>query len=365
MEKLNLEQKKLIAARIKELDPNGEIVSLNPDATFNKGTITYNKSSGIVFGENITRLTDEEYVRAYLVVRLAVQLKYPPDSIELERTYTIGRPSATKAQIDVRVLDRREQKIKTFMLIEAKRPDDFDSYIKLIEDQLFAPGRDEHARGIRYVVWYTVQFRENEIQDKCIIIDFRKFTEYKEWIDEGEPGHNLELPVEYGTVRKQRYIKGSKTDLRTDLTRKDLTRLQKDFHNVLWGGAKMGDTDVFNNLLKMFLAKIYDEHTTEEGQSYRFQSELKNGEPETAEELTAKVNRIYKDALKHYFGYDEDKLASAVINENRFPPNKVAYVMEQLESISITQNKFEDDVLGAFFEAIVRTGFKQEKGQFF
>jgi hypothetical protein len=39
--------------------------------------------------------------------------------------------------------------------------------------------------------------------------------------------------------------------------------------------------------------------------------------------------------------------------------------MEKLESISITENKFEDDVLGAFFEGIVRTGFKQEKGQFF
>lgn len=365
MEKLTVEQKKVILARIQELDPKGEIVTLTPDAAFSRGKIAYNRTSGITLGENISTLTDEEYVRSYLVVRLAVQLKYPLDSLELERTYTIGRPSATKAQIDVRVLDKREQKVKTFMLIEAKRPDDFGSYTKLIEDQLFATGRDEYARGIRYVVWYTIEFRDNEIRDKCIIIDFRKFSEFKEWVEKGEPGHNLELPAEYGTVRKSRYVKGDKTDLRTDLTRRELTQLQKDFHNVLWGGAKMGDTDVFNNLLKMFLAKIYDEHTTDEGQFYRFQSELKDGVPETAEELTEKVNRIYKDALKHYFGYAEEKLATAVINENRFPANKVAYVMERLEDISITQNKYEDDVLGAFFEAIVRTGFKQEKGQFF
>jgi type I restriction enzyme M protein len=366
MEKLTPEQKRLLVARINELDPNGEIVTLSPDAAFSKGTIAYKKDSGVTIGENIQRLTDEEYVRAYLVVRLAVELRYPPDSIELEHTYTIGRPSATKAQIDVRVLDRREKKIKTFMLIEAKRPDEFDSYTKLIADQLFATGRDEHARGIRYVVWYTVEFRDEEVRDKCIIIDFRKFTEFKEWVEEGEPGHNLELPAEYGVVWKSRYVKGDKTDLRTDLTRRELTQLQKNFHNVLWGGAKMGDTDVFNNLLKMFLAKIYDEHETNIGNSYRFQSELNNeGEPETAEQLTAKVNRIYKDALKHYFGYAEETLATAVINENRFPSNKVAYVMEHLEDVSITQNKYEDDVLGAFFEAIVRTGFKQEKGQFF
>jgi type I restriction enzyme M protein len=365
MEKLTTDQKKQILAKVRKLDPNGEIVVLSPDASFNRGKIEYNRTSGVTLGENISTLTDEEYVRAYLVVRLAVQLKYPLDGIELEHTYTIGRPSATKAQIDVRVLDRREQRIKTFMLIEAKRPDDFASYTKLIEDQLFATGRDEYARGVRYAVWYTVEFREGEIRDKCIIIDFRKFSEFKDWVEEGEPGHNLELPAEYGTVRKTRYVRGGKTDLRTDLTRRELTQLQKDFHNVLWGGAKMGDTDVFNNLLKMFLAKIYDEHTTDEGQPYRFQSELKDGRPENAEELTAKVNRIYKDALKHYFGYAEETLATAVINENRFPPNKVAYVMERLEDVSITQNKYEDDVLGAFFESIVRTGFKQEKGQFF
>ena len=122
----------------------------------------------------------------------------------------------------------------------------------------------------------------------------------------GEPGHNLDLPAEYGTVRKQKYIKGSDTDLRTDVTREEMTKLQKDFHNVLWGGAKMGDTDVFNNLLKMFLAKIYDEQNTAEGEAYQFQTELKDGSPENAEEILAKVNGIYEDALRHYFKYSEE-----------------------------------------------------------
>jgi type I restriction enzyme M protein len=367
MNKLTTAQKQAIAERILKLDPKGEIVSLTPKANYAGGTIAYNKESGLTLNENISRLTDEEYVRAYLIVRLIKELRYPPDSIELEKGYTIGRPTGKSAQVDIRVLDKREakKKVKTFMLIEAKRPDDYESYTSLMEDQLFSPGNQEHAAGVRYIAWYSLDMQGGEFRDQCIIVDFRKFTDYKEWALAGEPGHNLDLPAEYGTVRKQKYVKSGDTDLRTDLTRQELTKLQKDFHNVLWGGAKMGDTDVFNNLLKMFIAKIFDEQTTEEGRAYRFQIELKDGSPETATEILDKVNRTYKDALRHYFRYPEEVIQLSAINKEKFKPEKVAYVMERLEGISLTENKFEDDVLGAFFEAIVRTGFKQEKGQFF
>lgn len=322
------------------------------------------RESGVTYGEKGFSLKDEEYVRAYLVTRLIKPLRYPADALELEKTYTIGRPSPTKAQIDVKVWDKRKGKPKTFMLIEAKRPDEFETYTNLIEDQLFATGNQEFANGVRYVVWYTLEFYDHSFRDKCIVIDFRKFHDYREWVEAGEPGHNLDIPAEYGVARKQLYVKGQ-SPLRTDVTRRELEELRRDFHDVLWGGQKMGDTDVFNNLLKMFIAKIYDEQETDEGQPYRFQVELKDGEPESSSEVIAKINRLYQDALKRYFGYTEDQVKLSVINENRFPPNKVTYVVERLEDISLIENTYEDDVLGAFFESIVRTGFKQEKGQFF
>jgi type I restriction enzyme M protein len=367
MNKLTAAQKKAISDRIAELDPNRKVVTLTPNAGFTGGSIAFNKESGITFHENITRLTDEEYVRSYIVVRLVTELRYPADCLELEKGYTIGRPTGKSAQLDIRILDKRDKKKpKTFMLIEAKRPDDYESYTSLMEDQLFSPGNQEHAAGVNYVVWYTLEFHnETTYRDKCIIVDFKKFTEHQAWVLAGEPGHNLDLPAEYGTVRKQKYIKGSDTDLRTDVTREEMTKLQKDFHNQLWGGAKMGDADVFNNLLKMFFAKIYDERNTAEEEAYKFQTELKDGSPEPAEEILTKVNSIYQDALRHYFKYSEETVQLNTINKEKFKPAKVAYVMERLEGISIIENKFEDDVLGVFFEAIVRTGFKQEKGQFF
>jgi hypothetical protein len=147
MEKLTAEQKKKLAAQIKALDMKGEIVTLSPNPDFTGGTIAYRPDSGLTLGEKVARLTDEEYVRAWLVVRLIRKFKYPADALDIEHTYTIGRPSPTKAQIDIRVHDNRGKKTQTFMIIEAKRPDDYESYTKLLDDQLFATGRDESSRA--------------------------------------------------------------------------------------------------------------------------------------------------------------------------------------------------------------------------
>ncbi len=369
MTKLTIDQKKVLTEQIKALDEAGSIVTVTPGPDFKGGTISYNKQSGITFRESNFRLTDEEYVRAWLLVRLITKLGYPADRIEVEHTYTIGRPSPTYAQIDIRIHTKDSvigEKEKIFMLIETKRPDEFDSYVSLIDDQLFATGRDEVSRGLRYVVWHTVEFRGDEPRDFCMVIDFKQFTEHRAWVEAGEPGHNLDLPREYGTIRKTKFVKGGEHDLRTDLTRIDFTRLQRDLHNRLWGGAKMGDNDVFKNLLKMFIAKIHDETGTAPGFAYRFQADLKDGQPETADEIVAKIDELYREALAHNFGYDAEALSHERINKEQFNANLIAYVVEKLEGISITDNKFfDDDVLGAFFEGIVRSGFKQEKGQFF
>ena len=67
MEKLSLDQKKHLVARVAALDPDGQIVSLKPNEKFNGGSAVYNRDSGIVLHEKNFLLKDEEYVRAYLV----------------------------------------------------------------------------------------------------------------------------------------------------------------------------------------------------------------------------------------------------------------------------------------------------------
>lgn len=80
-----------------------------------------------------------------------------------------------------------------------------------------------------------------------------------------------------------------------------LTSLQNDLHNVLWGGGGTGDNDVFSSLTNLILAKIQD-------------------------------------------------------------------TVQSLEKYSFVDGKNSlsgKDILGDFFEGIIRDGFKQSKGQFF
>ena len=58
MEKLTADQKKTLSTQIKTIEPKGEIVSLAPGNDFKGGSISYNKESGIIFGEGGFRLTD-------------------------------------------------------------------------------------------------------------------------------------------------------------------------------------------------------------------------------------------------------------------------------------------------------------------
>jgi hypothetical protein len=64
MNKLTPAQKAAIFARIEVLDPNRKLVAVTPNVAFTGGTIAYNKESGVTLHENITKLTDEEYIRA-------------------------------------------------------------------------------------------------------------------------------------------------------------------------------------------------------------------------------------------------------------------------------------------------------------
>src|SRR4051812_26895480 len=98
MDKLSRAHKQKLTETVAALDPDGQIVSVAPNVDFTGGIVRWNPDSGIVLGEKSYRLTDEEYIRAYLVVRLIRQLRYPPEAIEIEKGYTIGRPTGKSAQ---------------------------------------------------------------------------------------------------------------------------------------------------------------------------------------------------------------------------------------------------------------------------
>ena len=313
---------------------------------------------------------DEEYVRAYLSTKLVNELGYQAEKLEFEKEYDIGRPKVNKPRIDVIV---RDDKGDAFLYIELKGPQDYNKdKDEVIEKQLFNLASQEKGEGnnVKYLVLYTIETVGYDIIDKCIIIDYEKFPSFDSWKDVRD--FTDELPARYGKAQKEPYIKGGKKDLETTFTHEQLDALRKNLHNVLWGGGGTDDNEIFASLVNLILAKIQDESEKDKNEKYDFQIfTFKDGESfESNEELFTRINELYRRALKNRLNItDEARLEkSFVINENNFSLNKLKYAVAELERFSFVdgKNSFDGkDILGDFFEGIIRDGFKQTKGQFF
>ncbi len=317
---------------------------------------------------------EEEIVRSFILTRLVNELGYAPSCIEIEREYTAGRPHTITSRIDVIV---RDTEGNAFLFIELKSPSDYAMLDQdsVIEEQLYKLAGMERTEGkaVKYLVLYTLNDAGGRLRDECIIIDSEKFPTFSSWID-GERESVNELPVRYGRAQKHPYRKASPKDLETDFTHEVLERLQIDLHNVLWGGGGTDDNEVFASLTNLILAKIQDEDETEDGDTYDFQSftyvKENTEEFETNDQLFHRINELYRRALKAklYISNETELKKSYVIDTKKFSLTKLKYTVQKLENISFVdgKNSFDGkDILGDFFEGIIRNGFKQSKGQFF
>jgi len=300
----------------------------------------------------------EEKVRAEIYVELILNYKYPIEEMEIEKEHKIGRPDKkTSAKIDILV----KKNGNPFLIFELKSPEEYEREMESsIKTQLFnvAAVEDKKARSLKYLIYYTRYYEEGELKEKIKTIDYKKFKDYDNWEEAGKPDLML-IPKEYGIVRKPVFTKKGTTDLRTDVKKDELERIGKDLHNILWGGGKY-QNELFFNLVGLFLVKIYDEKETEDSKPYKYQIFYENGDPENPKKLYERMNNLYKKALKEYLGYTDEELKK--IKDIVFDAPKVKYVVEVLQNISFTVNKY--DIIGDFFEKIVRGEFKQTKGQY-
>ncbi|MBQ5153292.1 N-6 DNA methylase [Macrococcoides caseolyticum] len=313
---------------------------------------------------------DEEIVRAYILTKLTNELGYSLDKITIEYEYTAGRPHTNTSRIDIIVRDKNDN---AFLFIELKSPKDYQKEDKeeIIREQLFKVASMEKAEGreVQYIVLYSISFLEEEIKDECMIIDNTKYNNFNEW--EKDRNYLEELPTNYGKIQKTPYIKNGKKDLEKKFTHEMLKRLENDLHNVLWGGGGTDDNEIFSSLTNLILAKIQDEDEKRNNEMYDFQSlSFVNGEYEDNEVLFERINELYRRALKQKMNVTNEKELekSYVIESKRFSLSKLKYTVQQLEKYSFVDGKNSisgKDILGDFFEGIIRNGFKQSKGQFF
>jgi|GEM_PF-292914 len=333
-------------------------------------SVTY--SSEIESSRGITVLKDEELARAWLINRLVDRLNYDPKRIKLENEYVAGRGKKGTAENSVRIdviLEDEEQ--IPFYFIEVKAPDKYEGDMELIERQLFAVAalhESSTSKKPKFLVYYTVEMVGNRLQDKLIVIDYQKFPTYEKWTQAGMLSVSDTLNDKYARPKKPAYVRNSEKDLVSNFSPSEVKDLATRLHNFLWGGGSTGDTEVFTSLVNIILTKIQDENDTEDGKPYQFQV-LQHGEvTESHESIYARLNEVYRTALKNQLGKQGDLSAQHIVNLEKFPLPKLVYAVGLMEKYSFVDGKNSlngRDLLGDFFEQIQRDGFKQSKGQFF
>lgn len=361
--------RKRIHEYIRENDPKGNVVaSLKPTKDYLDGEIQY--SEKIISSREIRSMKNpEEWVRAYLLVKLVSELSYPADCLEIEKEFPIGKAGKTPNRADILVYDKRvKNKVKTFLFVECKEPDAYEKDKRAITGQLFNLGAMENnTHAVKYLVYYTLDFTSDELKDNATIIDYEQYQNYAQFQKDNENSLQL-IPDNYGQAKRLQYICGDKEfDLDTTKDATFFSQLRKELHDTLWGGTTDYNS-IFSNLTKLLLAKIHDEFNTPEGKPYEFQITEWDGKPESPQQLFDRITKLYKKAQRlSLYQTEEIVQDSPSINREKVNEYKVNYVVQKLQGISLLKNDHvsTSDILGGFFEGIISQGFKQDKGTFF
>lgn len=276
-------------------------------------------------------------------------------NLELEKRYKFGRKGSCELDILVKRPDDTP-----YALIELKSPDQYlGAVAPEIEGQLFGPAPHEH--GAEHLILATVEAHgASGAHFRSTSIAYSAGLRFEDWTKLSEHTSDA-LPINYGDPIHVHFTKGGSSDLNDTVTPRQLDKIRAQLHNKLWGGSR-DDNKIYAYVVKLLLTKIHDEKSTPAGGKYEFQIFFNGSKREDPRKTFDRINRRYLQAHKRYINKD----AAEELKEEDFSAIELAWVVELLQNVSLTSAATRTgDILGSFFEAITREGFKQSKGLFF
>lgn len=315
----------------------------------------------------LTSVTDpEEAVRALFVIHIVHDLKYSPESVRLEYPVRAraGRGAGDK-YADIAIMRKENRTESVYALIELKTEDRFGAERnEAWESQLFGLAQFETPRP-DVLVYGTAHAHLGSAHLEAQVVHASQRRDYRDWKDNGQMIAADAISPNYGKPRKEPYVKGGRKDLRREVTVGELDGLRVTLHDVLWGGGGSTDTDVFNLLTRLILAKITDERAALPGERYGFQTL----EGESLDASLERINGLYREGLTSRLNFSGEQANEKNVREaGKGTDAQIRYAIERLERydlFSLANSESGADMLGDFFERIMRQGFKQDKGQFF
>ncbi len=359
---------------IVKLDENQAYVVTDKE----KDTLFY--TSNINIKEKISgRPTDEELTRALIVLRLIKTYGYKKEQLILEDSveYSGRNITMTAFQNDIAILDESCSIYEK--LIEVKR---ITSYHGIndseINTQLFHPFNNFRKYADVKELYYVscgIPAVPDSFPLVCIGIDTAKVKTYEAWKKKGRISYYIDIvpsgkdaaeTVYYGKAGSLGASTKACKELNDNFGIDTIRRAWRAIWDEIWGG-NLESNKKFENFNKILLAKIYDERKTPIGAPYTFQRKLRAGEMQDDESLAADIDRLVKMAWREYFckGMDIELRDIKGIDFNEFSIDLVVCCVEQLHSFSFAKNRYKNvDILGEFYEMVIRDSFKQTKGLF-
>ena len=340
----------------------------------------------------------ENWVVLECVDRL-LEKGYKPQNIILEKTWAAGHGTSGRLDICVTRDDGSE-----YLLIECKTfGKEFDKAVaKMFKDggQLFTYFKFSNKADI--IMLYASELQDDNIIYKNEIVkieddyrtgDVKDF--YEKWNKLAKDNGIFEAWV-------KPYCFESKALTLSDLkpiTQEDSSFIFNQFLEILRHNVVSDKGNAFNKIFTLFLCKVYDETSKQEGEELDFQwkegfdnhvkfqlrltdlykngmlnfldrkvSDFNNEEFEnkykfldenTRKELKEQINRLRLEknnefAIKEVYDHDSFVENAKIVKE----------VVELLQGYRIRYNK-RQQYLSDFFELLLTTGLKQEAGQFF
>lgn len=334
----------------------------------------------------------ENFVVLECVDRL-LEKGYSPASIELEKTWALGRKNRGKLDI----LVKRKYSGSAYLMIECKTyGDEFQAEKKKMLNknggQLFSYWQQD--RGADRLCLYSSKLNNGKIERvyQIVNIDDKIRTSknaqdaYKKW---NKQLCSTGLFEDDSTLYSSDYKPLKRRDLQP-LGEKDGSRIYNQFLEILRHNIVSDKGNAFNKIFNLFLCKILDEDRPGD-EELDFQWVENRDTPEM---LLGRLNSLYKKGMLQYLNkeitdYDsddietDDKEIQRIVEELRLYKNQEFAFVEVfnkesfdenagivIEIVNLLQNwqiryTHKQQFLSEFFELLLNTGFKQESGQFF
>lgn len=311
----------------------------------------------------------ESLVVLECVLRLLRQ-GYPPNCLELEKTWKLGHEGKGRLDILVRNGSRR-----AFALIECKTwgVEYAEERDKILEDggQLFSYFIQE--KSAKVLALYASDVRNGVVRhnSECVLTKSLTGSSLDELFASWDKSFSPDLlfhpsAAPYSITRPPL----RKRDL-LDLDRQSGKGLFNSFAEALRRNVVSDKPNAFNKIFNLFVCKIFDEDTKAASDVLDFQWKAEDDDTTVLDRLI----ELYRRGLSQYLGIDVDpdhfsgmsEFAFVdVFNDESYARN-AAILREVLELLQIYRIKYsgKHQFLGEFFEHLLATGIKQEAGQFF